>query len=279
MITRFAPSPTGYLHLGHAYSALYAYDLAVANDGEFILRHEDIDSTRVREEYYGAIERDLSALGITWKATPLRQLDRLAFYMEALEELKSLGVIYPCFCTRKEIREEVAGMGNAPHGPEGALYPGTCRKLSAEEARSRVIAGDGHCWRLDAQKAASLAGALSFSDHFYGTVTVDPCLLGDVVLARKDISTSYHLAVIVDDAHQGITHVTRGSDLLAATHIHRVLQKLLKIPEPLYHHHPLILDRQGQRLAKRAPGATLRELLDSGRNHGEIAAEVRNLLK
>lgn len=274
MITRFAPSPTGYLHLGHAYSALYAYDLAVQRGGTFLLRHEDIDITRVREEYYSAIEQDLSALGVHWEKTPLRQLDRLPLYMEALETLKSLGVVYPCFCTRREIQKEIASMGHAPHGPEGALYPLTCRHLGEDEALTRIAAGHSHCWRLHTQKASALTGALSFTDHFHGETTVNPSLLGDVILSRKDIATSYHLAVVVDDASQGITDVTRGEDLLPSTHIHRVLQKLLKKPEPHYHHHPLVLDKQGIRLAKRSDSTSLRELISLGLSIEEMRIQI-----
>lgn len=276
MITRFAPSPTGYLHLGHAYAALYAYDLAVKNGGEFLLRHEDIDVTRVRDEYYLAIEEDLLALGIVWQSAPLRQMDRQLFYMQALERLKSLEVVYPCFCTRRRIQEEVSMMGNAPHGPEGALYPGICRRLSEDECLMKMTAGHSHCWRLDAGKASLLTGDLSFKDQFYGEVAVDSSLLGDVVLARKDIATSYHLAVVVDDAYQGVTDVTRGEDLLSSTHVHRILQELLKLAEPYYHHHALVLDGEGKRLAKRSNSLSLRALIGSGQTADEMSAKVRS---
>lgn len=277
MITRFAPSPTGYLHLGHAYAALYAYDLALENGGEFILRHEDIDTTRVRDEYYAAIEEDLSGLGIRWKEKPLRQIDRLPYYMESLDTLKTLGVVYPCFCTRKEIQLEIERMGNAPHGPEGALYPGTCHRLSEDECLTKISAGDSHCWRLDTAKASALTGPLSFTDHFHGEIAVDASLLGDVILARRDIATSYHLAVVVDDAHQGITDVTRGEDLLSSTHIHRMLQKLFKIPQPRYHHHALVLDKHGKRLAKRSDSVSLRDLIGSGESINKMRSQIQRL--
>lgn len=260
------------LHLGHAYAAAYAYDCAMENGGRFLLRFEDIDVTRVRDHYYLAIERDLSWLGLQWDGTPIRQSDRLPAYLEALEKLKSLEVVYPCFCTRREIQQEIESMGNAPHGPEGTLYPGTCRSLSAMERADRIAAGLGHCWRLDTCSAARLAGPLGFEDEIKGRVEVDPFLLGDVVLARKDIATSYHLAVVIDDAFQKITDVTRGEDLLASTHVHRLLQKLLGLPIPTYHHHRLILDDQGKRLAKRDDSLSLRTLREQGKTPAEIFA-------
>lgn len=272
VITRFAPSPTGLLHLGHAYAAIYAYDLAQENGGRFYFRFEDIDSTRVRDEFYLAIEQDLSWLGIKWDGTPLRQSDRLPVYMEALESLKALGVAYPCFCTRREIAEEIALMGHAPHGPDGALYPGICRELTPLEREARLAAGEAHCWRLDASQAASQTGPLVFEDRLKGTVIVDAHLLGDVVLARKDIATSYHLAVVMDDAFQQITDVTRGEDLLEATHVHRILQSLLGLPIPVYHHHRLIMDEHGKRLAKRDKAHTIRALRESGQSPEQLLA-------
>ncbi|MGJ8676070.1 MAG: tRNA glutamyl-Q(34) synthetase GluQRS [Akkermansiaceae bacterium] len=266
MITRFAPSPTGHLHLGHAYAALYAYDLAAQHGGDFLLRYEDIDITRVRAEYYPAIEEDLAALGIKWSSEPLRQMDRLVQYGEALEKLQLRGVAYPCFCTRREIENAA----NAPHGSEGPIYPGTCRKLSERQRSARMHRDDTHCWRLDAEKAFSITGALSFTDQIHGSISVEPFLLGDVVLARKDIATSYHLAVVIDDAYQQITDVSRGDDLLSSTHVHRTLQHLLDLPEPRYHHHHLILDEQGKRLAKRCDSLSLKNMLKSGQTTHEI---------
>lgn len=274
--TRFAPSPTGRLHLGHAYAAWYARHLAEENGGRFLLRFEDIDTTRVRAEYYGEIGEDLRWLGLDWQGTPLRQLDRLDSYSSALEELRAAGAVYPCFCTRREIQEEVDSMANAPHGPEGALYPGTCKKLTDRERAARLERGDAHAWRLDAARACDRVGGLTFTDHFHGTLGVDPGLLGDVVLARKDIATSYHLAVVVDDACQQITHVTRGEDLLPSTHVHRILQELLGLPEPAYHHHPLVLDAQGKRLAKRHDSLSIRTLREQGKSPAEVLASFGN---
>ena len=266
VITRFAPSPTGHLHLGHAYAALYAYDLAMKNDGVFLLRFEDIDTTRIRKEYYQAIEDDLEDLGIEWSKPVLRQLDRMASYRQSLEKLKMLGVVYPCFCTRREIAVEVANISNAPHGPEGALYPGTCRHLSLDEREEKIAQGVDHCWRFDSERAIAITGKLTFTDGSGNITEVDPNLLGDVILARKDISTSYHLAVVVDDAFQKITDVSRGKDLLASTHVHRILQEILGFTESTYHHHKLILDRNGKRLAKRDESMSIRSYIQSGKS-------------
>lgn len=274
MTTRFAPSPTGLLHLGHAYAALRARELARELGGRFLLRFEDIDHTRVREEFYAAIEEDLHWLGLAWDGEPLRQIDRLPAYGEALEQLKARDVLYPCFCTRREIAEETERMTNAPHGPEGPLYPGTCRALSADERTELLAADTPHCWRLDAGAATENTGPLTFTDQLHGTHAVDPGLLGDVILARKDIATSYHLAVVVDDAYQDISLVTRGEDLLPSTHVHRLLQALLGLPEPAYHHHRLITDGQGRRLAKRDETHTLRALREAGRSPAEVRQSV-----
>lgn len=264
--TRFAPSPTGKLHLGHAYAARVAHDLARQHQGRFLVRFEDIDHTRVRPEFYQAILEDLRFLGLSWDDEPWRQLDRLPHYQDALQSLKSLGVLYPCDCTRREIEAELANLTHAPHGPEGPLYPGTCRDRAAPRSDLEPA------WRIDTRKAAALTGPLTFHDQNRGTVTVNPHLLGDLILARKDIGTSYHLAVVIDDAAQQISHVTRGEDLLHATHLHRVLQSLLDLPEPQYLHHRLILDENGERLAKRNDAlaiSTLREEgLDPWKYHG-----------
>lgn len=258
--TRFAPSPTGRLHLGHAYAALIAHDFARKSGGTFLLRFEDIDFTRVRPEYYGLIEDDLRWLGLTWEGTPIRQSERLGEYGKALITLQETGVVYPCFCTRREIEEELARMTHAPHGPEGALYPGICRAVSDAERAQRIATGEVHCWRLDAEKAACITGPLTFIDERHGVIPVDATLLGDVILARKDIATSYHLAVVVDDAWQKVTLVTRGEDLLSSTHVHRLLQALLGVPEPRYHHHKIITDDTGKRLAKRHDALSLDHL-------------------
>jgi glutamyl-Q tRNA(Asp) synthetase len=263
-VTRFAPSPTGRLHLGHALAARVARDLARQSGGRFLLRFEDIDHTRVRPEFYTGIEEDLRWLGLDWDGPALRQSERTDAYAASLERLRRQGSVYPCFCTRREIEEEVTRMTGAPHGPEGALYPGTCRKLSPEDRDQRLAAGAQPAWRLDAARAREITGPLAFTDLRHGLHQVDPGLLGDVVLARKDIGTSYHLAVVVDDAFQRITHVTRGEDLLPSTHVHRLLQALLGLPEPLYLHHFLVTDEAGIRLAKRHDSLSIRALRDSG---------------
>ncbi len=263
--TRFAPSPTGRLHLGHALAAKVAHDLARSEPGGcFLLRFEDIDGPRVREEYYQGIEEDMQWLGFQWDETPLRQTTRTAAYEAALANLKDRGLIYPCFCTRKEIQAELANMASAPQGPEGPIYPGTCRKLTPAGQHERIASGQAHAWRLDAVKASALTGPLTFHDLRFGTIPVNPALLGDVVLARKDIGTAYHLAVVVDDAFQEISHVTRGEDLLHSTHVHRLLQALLGLPEPVYLHHELVLDEHGKRLAKRHDALSIAAMRERG---------------
>jgi len=264
MLTRFAPSPTGRLHLGHAYAALVARELADRNHGACFLRFEDIDHTRVRPEFYAFIEEDLQWLGLTWEGEALRQSDRLENYTRALDRLRDREMIYPCFCNRRAIAEEIALMTNAPHGPEGPLYPGTCRTLDTDEQTTRIGQGHPHAWRLDSARAAQTCGELTFHDLLSGTRPVLPGELGDVVLARRDIATSYHLAVVVDDAEQGITLVTRGEDLLASSHVHRLLQVLLEYPEPRYLHHELIQDETGKRLATRDHALSLATLRESG---------------
>jgi len=272
--TRFAPSPTGKLHLGHALAARVAHELAQKLGGEFLLRHEDIDATRVREIYFSQIEEDLCWLGFRWDGPALRQSSRLPAYAAALERLRALGVVYPCNCTRREIQDEVAAIIAAPQGPEGPLYPGTCRALSDEEQQRRLASGGRHAWRLDSRKAANLTGQLTFTDLRHGTLEVNPDLLGDVVLARRDIGTAYHLAVVVDDAYQQISHVTRGEDLLCATHVQRLLQALLELPEPLYLHHPLVLDAQGRRLAKRHDALAIAALRQAGLSAAEVLSRL-----
>jgi glutamyl-Q tRNA(Asp) synthetase len=277
VVTRFAPSPTGNLHLGHAFAALVAYRLSLAKKGRFLLRFEDIDHTRVRPEFYQQIEDDLHWLGLDWPEPTWKQLDRLASYHEALSRLKDLGVVYPCFCTRRQIEQELAHLTRAPHGPEGPLYPGTCRKLTAGQI-AQLSQSTEPAWRLNALKAGQLVGPLSFHDLCHGTMPVDPTLLGDVILARKDIGTSYHLAVVVDDAAQEITHVTRGEDLLPSTHVHRILQCLLGLREPQFLHHALIVDENGQRLAKRHDSLSLAAMKERGTSSPEILARLERLL-
>jgi glutamyl-Q tRNA(Asp) synthetase len=270
-VTRFAPSPTGHLHLGHAYSALFAESAARAEGGRFLLRIEDIDITRCRREFEASIIEDLSWLELHWDGDVVRQSDRFALYREALDRLENDGLLYPCFCTRKDIQAEIARAGHAPHGPDGPLYPGTCRHLGAGERTDRIAAGEAFALRIDMEQAVRRAGPLSFHDRARGEIAADPRQAGDVVLARKDVPTSYHLAVTVDDAAQGVTLVTRGEDLLAATPVHRLLQTLLGLPQPEYHHHQLLTGEDGKRFAKRDRSLTLRAL----RQAGESAEAVR----
>jgi glutamyl-Q tRNA(Asp) synthetase len=274
IVTRFAPSPNGYLHLGHALSALTGYRAARNAGGRFLLRIEDIDLARARPEFEQSIYEDLSWLGLTWETPVRRQSEHFADYDSALGRLGDLGVTYPCFCARKDIEAEIARSPAAPHGPEGALYPGICRHLSDTERRARLASGEKHAVRLDVAKAMALTGPLRWHDRLKGDIIADPASLGDVVLARKDISTSYHLAVTVDDALQGVTLVTRGEDLFHATHIHRLLQALLGLPEPGYWHHGLIRDARGERLAKSRDAPALRDL----RASGLTAAQVLGLI-
>jgi len=265
IVTRFAPSPTGLLHLGHAFAALTAADAGA----RFLLRIEDIDTTRVREDFVDAIFEDLAWLGLRWEEPVLRQSDRFDAYRAALAKLDEQGLLYPCFCTRKEIAEEIARASEAPHGPEGPLYPGTCRHLSVAERTAKIESGISYALRLDAGKAARAVGALTFVEHGK-TVGVEPLLFGDVVLARKETPASYHLAVVVDDAFQDVTLVTRGNDLLPATHVQRVLQALLGLAEPAYAHHRLVLDAQGRKFSKRDKAVTLRSLREAGKTPDDI---------
>jgi glutamyl-Q tRNA(Asp) synthetase len=262
-VTRFAPSPTGWLHLGHAYAALFAQEKA--GGGRFLIRLEDIDGTRARPEYEEAIFEDLAWLGLSWEMPVRRQSDHFDDYRSALAKLETLGVLYPCFCTRREIQEEIARAGNAPQGPDGPLYPGTCRNRGLTERAERIAKGEAYALRLDVAKATRLVShELVWSDRGHGSFTAKPDVFGDVVLARKDTPASYHLAVVVDDALQGITLVTRGEDLLEATHLHRLLQELLGLPVPEWHHHRLITDETGKRLAKRDDARSLRSLRAAG---------------
>jgi glutamyl-Q tRNA(Asp) synthetase len=265
MVTRFAPSPTGWLHLGHAYAAGVAWQAAREVGGRFLVRLEDIDGTRVREEYVAGIFEDLAWLGMKWEEPVRRQSEHWADYRAALGRLETMGLMYPCFCTRRAIQEEVARMGQAPHGPDGVVYPGTCRALSAAEREDRMGRGEAYALRLDVGRAMAVAGGeLRWRDLGRGELVARPEVFGDVVLARKETPTSYHLAVTVDDALQGVTLVTRGEDLLEATHVHRLLQALLDLPVPVWRHHRLILDEQGRRLAKRDEARSLRSLRAAG---------------
>jgi glutamyl-Q tRNA(Asp) synthetase len=274
VVTRFAPSPTGRLHLGHAYSALLAHDHARTRDGRFLLRIEDIDPGRARPEHVAAIVEDLGWLGIAWDGDIVRQSERLPIYEAALGRLLAQGLLYPCFCTRSAIAAEIAASAAAPHGGEAAAYPGTCRQLSARE-RAERMAREPHAWRLGIERARVLAGELHWHDEAAGMVLATPTAFGDVVLARKDAPTSYHLAVTVDDAAQGVSDIVRGEDLFESTHVHRLLQALLDLQTPAYHHHDLLADRQGRRLAKRNGAPTLADLRSGGANPAAILADLR----
>ena len=272
--TRFAPSPTGRLHLGHAFSALAAHDFAVGAGGRFLLRVEDIDPGRTREAFVEGIVEDLAWLGLAWEEPVVRQSERLPLYAAALDRLKAAGLVYPCFCTRAAIAAEIAASAAAPHGPDGPLYPGTCRRLGADE-RARRMETEAHAWRLDVAAAMAAAGPLTWIDGTHGAVAATPEIHGDVVLARKDAPTSYHLAVTVDDAAQGVTHIVRGEDLYAATHVHRLLQALLDLPSPVYHHHALLTGPDGRRLAKRDGARSLAEMRAEGTDPAALVAALR----
>ncbi len=266
IVTRFAPSPTGLLHLGHAFAAIVAHDA-----GErFLLRIEDIDSARCREEFVTAIFEDLHWLGLRWEEPVLRQSNRETAYHAALGRLNAAGLLYPCFCTRKEIADEIARAAEAPHGPDGPIYPGACRHLTNAERESRIRSGSPHALRLDVAKAAAVAGSLSFQEEGRGpcgesgSIIARPEQFGDIVLARKDMPAAYHLAVVVDDAFQTVSLVTRGSDLFAATHVQRLLQALLGLSVPSYAHHRLILDASGRKFSKRDQAVTLRSVRGAG---------------
>ncbi|HEX7781309.1 MAG TPA: tRNA glutamyl-Q(34) synthetase GluQRS [Sphingobium sp.] len=274
MVTRFAPSPTGRLHIGHAWSALMAYDAARMSGGAFRLRIEDIDGARSREEHVSGIVEDMAWLGIDWDGDVVRQSERLALYRDALDKLKAMGLVYPCFCTRAEIAAEIAASAFAPHGPDGARYPGTCRGLSTQERAGRMVA-EPHAWRIDMEKASAAAGPLHWIDEALGRIEADPGAAGDVVLARKDAPTSYHLAATVDDADMGVTFILRGRDLMAATDIHRLLQALLMLPVPLYRHHSLLVGADGKRLAKRSGGIAIAEFRELGVDPQQLARDLR----
>ena len=271
-VTRFAPSPTGFLHLGHAYAALVAWRRARATGGRFFLRIEDIDAGRCRIEYQAAILEDLTWLGLDWDGDVRVQSQHLSAYRAALSRLLDWGLVYPCFCTRAEIRGEIAGAVGAPHGPDGApRYPGTCRHLSKSERRARVMRGTSYALRLDMAAALERVPELSFAEAG-ARLTCDPASFGDVVLGRKDVPASYHLCVTHDDALQGVTLVTRGDDLKPATALHRLLQALFGWPEPAYSHHPLLLSADGRRLAKRDAAMSLRALRQAGHTPAAVRA-------
>jgi glutamyl-Q tRNA(Asp) synthetase len=280
-VTRFAPSPTGFLHLGHAFSALFALD--ASGGGRFLLRIEDIDRARCKPAFEAAIFEDLGWLGLVWETPVRRQSEHMADYQGALKRLIGRGVMYRCFRTRREVLEEIA---RAPHrggeGPDGIVFRGEA--LGEDEEQTRLARGESFAWRLSLNKARDALGA-GFGKLFFaetgggpngehGEIAARPNLLGDAVLARKDFPVSYHLASVCDDGLQGVTLVTRGHDLFAATHLHALLQALLALPTPEYRHHRLILDAQGKRFAKRDHAATIRALREAGKTPAEVRAMI-----
>ncbi len=269
-VTRFAPSPTGYLHLGHAFSALTAFEAARSAGGRFLLRIEDIDQGRVRADYEAAIYEDLGWLGLEWEEPVRRQSEHMGEYENALQRLVRRELVYRDFRTRREIAEAIA---SAPHGAPDDVFIGGA--LAPEEEQARLEAGDAFAWRLSLKKARAALGpayfALVFEDES-GPVRAEPEKLGDAVLARKDFPASYHLASVWDDALQGVTHVVRGEDLRESAHLHVLLQKLLELPRPAYRHHRLITGDDGKRLAKRDSAATLRALRESGKTPDDVRA-------
>jgi glutamyl-Q tRNA(Asp) synthetase len=273
IVTRFAPSPTGYLHLGHAASALFAEDAARREGGRFLLRIEDIDGARCRPEFDAAILEDLTWLGIGWDGPVRRQSAHVEEYRAALERLGAMGVTYPCFCSRKDI----AAAATAPHGPGAGLYPGTCRGLAPEERERKRDSGQPYAIRLDVAAALGRTGPLIWRDRARGVIAATPEAQRDPVIARRDAPTSYHLAVTVDDHIQGVTLVTRGEDLFAATHIHRLLQALLGYEPPDYRHHALLTNEQGARLSKRDGALSLRALRAQGWTPNDVRATLPRL--
>ena len=266
-IYRFAPSPNGELHLGHAFSALFAFHAAKRVGGTFLLRIEDIDTTRCRQRFADLILEDLAWLGLDWLKPVRFQSRHLADYSQAQSRLAGQGLLYPCFCTRKSLEAS----SSAHRDPDGSpLYPGTCRALDSQARAERMASGEPFHLRLDMARAARHTAGLFFTDLGIGDVQAVPDKWGDVILVRKDIGTSYHIAVVVDDALQQITHVTRGRDLFEATHVHRLLQALLGLPVPLYHHHPLINDALGRKLSKSAGDRSLRSLREEGASPADI---------
>ena len=271
IVTRFAPSPTGHLHLGHAASALDGWSRARTTGGRFLLRLEDIDPGRCRPAFAAAILEDLAWLGLDWDGPVRVQSEHLAEYRAVLDDLVTRGLAYACFCTRADIQREIAAAAAAPHAPDGApLYPGTCRRLSPAERQDRIAAGEAYALRLDMTRAVAMTGPLTAHEESEGRLPCHPEHFGDVVIGRKDAPASYHLCVTHDDALQGVTLVTRGEDLKAATHIHRLLQALMGWPEPAYAHHRLLTDSSGRRLAKRDGAQTLRAMREAGSDPADI---------
>jgi len=274
LVTRFAPSPTGLLHLGSAHSALLAWSLARRAGGRFLIRIEDIDRQRCRDAYARAILDDLTWLGLDWDGEVRVQSRHFEAYGAAVRRLAARGLLYPCFCTRAEIAREIAAIGNAPHGADGPLYPGTCRNVPERERAARLAAGEPHALRLDIAAAlASVPGPLLCEEAGAPPIVADPApLFGDVVLARRDTPASYHLCATHDDALQGVTLVTRGEDLRPAMHLHRLLQALMAWPVPRWQHHRLLRGPDGGRLAKRDGAAAIRALREAGHSPASVRA-------
>ena len=268
--TRFAPSPTGHMHLGHVFSALFAYEAAKKLGGKFILRIEDIDSQRSSKLFEESIYEDLDWLQISFSKEIRHQSDHMEDYKAAINELIKLDMIYPCFCSRSEIKAEIMRAGNAPHVEDYSVYPGTCRRLSVEERKAKIEQNLSYAWRLNIRAASKKFGNLLWNDLRLGKHTVPVGIIGDVVLARKDTPTSYHLSATLDDHIQRIGLVTRGEDLVNATHIHKILQVILGLKSPTYLHHPLILDSNGVRLSKRTRAQTVKSLKASGLKREDV---------
>jgi len=282
--TRFAPSPTGYLHLGHAYSALLAFEKAKQAGGRFVLRIEDIDRTRCKPEFEAAILEDLQWLGLVWETPVMRQSERFDAYAQTLDALKAKNIVYRCFRTRKEIAEKIA---RAPHfdaaGPTASQYVGA--PLAPDEEDARLETGDAYAWRLSLARAREALGGDFSALQFFeagrgpngeaGAIKAMPEIFGDPVIARKEFGASYHLSSVIDDAAQGVTHIIRGEDLFTATHLHRLLQALLDLPTPDYFHHRLLTDDNGKRFAKRDQSVTLRALRQDGASPAQIRERVR----
>ncbi|MGU3466314.1 tRNA glutamyl-Q(34) synthetase GluQRS [Methylobacterium sp. C33D] len=278
-VLRFAPSPNGRLHLGHAYSALLNADLAARMGGLCRLRIEDIDPARSKPEFVEGIVTDLAWLGLTYPEPVRHQSRHMAAYRVALDGLIDRGLAYPCFCSRGQIRARVASGGDSPRDPDGVpLYPGTCRRLDPAAAADRIARGDPHTWRLAMAAAMRCAGPthgyVAFDEAGARRVAAAPARWGDAVIARRDVPTSYHLAVVHDDAVEGITHVVRGRDLETATDLHVLLQALLGLPVPRYRHHPLLLDAGGEKLAKSRGSRSLADLRQAGETPGAVRARL-----
>ena len=279
VVTRFAPSPSGPLHVGHLLAALQARRLADAHGGSCLLRVEDIDQRAQHREYLDLMYEDLEWLGLHFDGEVMVQTQRFGTYQAVLDRLREMGLLYPCFCTRSEIKAQLAELGRAPHATLGYLYPGTCRRLSDDAVAERLASGMPHCWRLDMQRVQDLIGCPTWHDMRRGTQRCVPTAYGDVVLARKDFPASYHLAVVVDDAAQGVTHVTRGEDLFESTHIHRALQAVLGLPVPLYCHHSLLRDNEGKRLAKRDGARSIASLREAGYTPQQVRDSLQQALQ